>query len=188
MGDSIRLAIVVVVVVLGAAAACSRSEQQLAPIDAAAPPPPVRDTGAPPVRDAAADLGVDAGPDGPPGHKRAASHAAAGEASGGGAAGLQVSGGLDKADVSKVLHAKAGAMRACYQRERSKTPGLRGRVTFRVTVDKRGLVKMAEAEKSTLGGGDAEMCMLQTVRDMRFPPVPSGGESTVSFQMGFGGK
>jgi hypothetical protein len=174
-------------IVVVATAACSRSEQHLAPIDAAAPAPAPRDAGAPP---AAPDAGVDAGVDAAgaaPAHKHGASHAAGGEG-GGGAAGLQVSGRLDKAEVSKVLRAKAGSMRACYQRERSKNPGLRGRVTFRVTIDKRGLVKIAEAEKSTLGGGDAEMCMVQTVRDMRFPPDPSGGESTVSFQMGFGGK
>ena len=61
----------------------------------------------------------------------------------------------------------------------------RWRVTFKMTVDDRGHVTLTEIPTSTLpGGSDVESCMVNVLRDLRFPR--GGGESTVSFQMSFG--
>jgi hypothetical protein len=59
-------------------------------------------------------------------------------------------------------------------------------VTFALTTDERGRVTLGEVVKSTLGGGDPEMCMVQAARDWKFPAPPGGGESRIEFQIGFG--
>ncbi|HXU64259.1 MAG TPA: hypothetical protein VN962_21310, partial [Polyangia bacterium] len=58
--------------------------------------------------------------------------------------------------------------------------------TFRLSIDGRGRVPLAEAVTSTLGGGDPELCMVEALRDLKFPASPSGGESTLTFPMTFG--
>jgi hypothetical protein len=109
-----------------------------------------------------------------------------GAGGGGPIAGLKLTGSLSKEDTGKVLRAQVGALHACYEHERAKTPALHGRVSFRLTVDDRGRVSLGEVVTSTLGGGDPEMCMVNVLRELKFPRLPAGEESIVSFQMTFG--
>jgi hypothetical protein len=175
-------------VLLALAAGCTKPAPPAAPDATAAapappppaPPPPAVDA-APDARDAASDAG-DARAAGPA-HK----HGGGGgpPAGAGGMAGLQVTGGLPKAEVAKVLRANSHALRACYDRARARNPSLRGRVSFRLTVDGRGRVSLGEVVSSTLGEGDTEMCMVEATRGFKFPVPPGGAEATVSFQMSF---
>jgi hypothetical protein len=168
---------------------CHKSEAPpVVAVDAAAastPPSPVRDASSDvsdahgDVRDGAADAS-DAGA--PHGHARG--KRAAATSGGEGAGGVKVEGNLPKPAAEKVVHAGAGALRACYDAEHTKNPALKGKVTFRLAVDDRGHVTLGEVVTSTLGGGDPEMCMVQAARDFRFPA--GTGDSTVSFQMSFG--
>ena len=88
--------------------------------------------------------------------------------------------------VAKVVKQNSGGLRACYEKARAGNPGLHGKVSFRLTVDQRGRVSLGEVVTSTLGGGDPEMCMVQSLRNVKFPPPAGGAESTVTFQMKFG--
>jgi hypothetical protein len=137
------------------------------------PPPVVRDAG-PDVPDAS-----DAG-SGPVHH--AGKRPAPTPAPGGG--GFKVEGSLAKADAEKTVHAGQAKMRACYEAAHAQDAALKGRVVFRLSVDDRGRVTLGEVVTSTLGGDDAEMCMIRATRDFKFPA--GGGPSTVSFQMNFG--
>jgi hypothetical protein len=170
---------------------CLKSEAPLAIDAGAAPPPPPAghlvagavDAGGPgDARPDAVDGGVDASDAGPARKHGGAKKAAAG--GGGGAGGVKVEGKLPKPAAEKVVHAGAGALRACYDAEHAKNPALKGKVTFRLSVDDRGRVTLGEVVTSTLGGGDPEMCMVRAARDFRFPS--GNGESTVSFQVSFG--
>jgi hypothetical protein len=168
-----------------AAAGCRRPPAPIAPAPDAAPdlgpPAAPRDAG-PDSADAAADAGPpDAGPRAT-GHR----HAAAGEGGGRGISGLAVSDGAARAAVARTLAAHAGALRGCYESARAKVPALAGRVRFRLTLDQRGRVTLGEVVTSTLGDGDPEMCMVNVLRDIRFPTAGGAAESTVAFQMGFG--
>jgi hypothetical protein len=164
--------------------ACTRAPAPAAPdASAPAPPPPAPAVDAgPDMRDAAADS-ADAADARGPGRKHAGKPASGG--GGGGHAGLEVSGSLPKAEAAKVVHAKAGALRACYDEARAKNPGLRGRVSFRLTVDGRGRVTLGEVVSSTLEATGIEMCMGQATRTFKFPASPGGGESIVTFQMNY---
>jgi hypothetical protein len=119
------------------------------------------------------DAATDAGDARGPGKK-----AAAAPASGG----LKVEGSLSRADGDKVVRGGQGKLRACF--EDAKLKG-KGRVSFKMTVDDRGRVTLAEIPTSSLpGGSDVETCMMRVLRDLHFPRA--GGESTISFQMSFG--
>jgi outer membrane biosynthesis protein TonB len=179
-GGAIRL-----VAVCLAIASCAR--RQPAASDAAAVPPPAPP--APPVAAVpppeAPDAG-DAGVDGPPPSPRPRStHAAAAQGGGGGMAGLKVTGNIPTAEVAKVLRAGTRALRACYDKERARNAALAGKVAFHLEVDERGRVTLAEVVKSTLGGGDPELCMVRAARDFKFPKATGGGESTINFQAAF---
>ena len=84
-----------------------------------------------------------------------------------------------------MLRGARGQLVACFQKARAQAPDLQGRVTFRLSIDGRGRVPLAEVVTSTLGGGDPELCMVEALRDLKFPPSPSGAESTLTFPMTF---
>jgi len=167
--------------------ACSRRVEAPVALDAAPerPSPPA----APAVKDAAVDqvVAVDAQPDlaGPPrghGHRAAAAVRPA-------AGGFEISGSITKADAETVLHGARAKLNACYDKEQAKNApktASRGRVIFRLSIDNRGRVPLAEVVTSTLGGGDPELCMVEALRDLKFPPSSTGGESTLTFPMAFG--
>jgi hypothetical protein len=165
--------------------ACSRHPEALLPADAA-PERPAR----PAPKDAAIDRPIDAPVDAPPdtagpprphGHRSAPAPRA--PTAGGG---FKIEGSITKADAETVLRGARGKLNACYQKERGNNPALPGRVTFRLSIDNRGRVPLAEVVTSTLGGGDPELCMVEALRDLKFPPSATGGESTLSFSMTFG--
>lgn len=159
---------------------CSKREASQ-PAPAAAPPSAPAPAPAPPVvRDAAADVVVDAATDAGDarGHGARKSLAPAG-AGGGGNTGVKVEGSLPRGEGEKVVRAAQPKLRACAG------SGGKGRVSFKMTVDDRGHVTVAEIPHSTLpGGSDVETCMVHVLRDLRFPRAT--GESSISFQMSFG--
>ncbi|HVT07541.1 MAG TPA: AgmX/PglI C-terminal domain-containing protein, partial [Polyangia bacterium] len=118
---------------------------------------------------------------GAPGRRRA-HHAADPHASAGG---IKVTGAIARTDVETVLRGARGQLMACFRKARAQAPDLQGRVTFRLSIDGRGRVPLAEVVTSTLGSGDPELCMVEALRDLKFPPSPSGGESTLTFPVLF---
>jgi hypothetical protein len=171
--------LVALVVLAAAAGGCARCDAPSAPVvpeaSVAQPASMARDA-APDLRDAGPDV-VDARSD--------ASDAAVAvrhvakkpvAAPSGGGAGFKVEGSLPRSDAEKIVRGGLGKLRAC-------NPDLKGRVTFRLTIDDRGRVSLGEVVKSTIGGGDPEMCMIRAARDFKFPAA--AGESTVTFQMTF---
>jgi hypothetical protein len=166
--------------------ACSRHAEAPAPVVDAAPGNPAQ----PGPGDAAAPhpsaaRSADAAPDteGPPrarGHRAGPPPRAAGDGS------FKIEGSIGRADAETVLHGARARLDACYEKARGKDPALAGRVSFRLSIDNRGNVPMAEVVASTLGGGDVEKCMAEALRELQFPPSSTGGESTLSFPMTFG--
>jgi hypothetical protein len=164
--------------------ACSRHAEAPPPVVDAAPDRPAQ----PGPHDAASPHPIDArpvdaapdtaGPPRPRGHRAEPPPRAAG--------GFQIAGSIGRADAETVLHGARPQLDTCYEKAKGKNPALAGRVSFRLSIDNRGQVPMAEVVSSTLGGGEAEKCMVEALRDLQFPPSPTGGESTLSFPMTFG--
>jgi hypothetical protein len=164
--------------------ACARRAEAPVVVDAALERPSPLE--APAVKDAAVDeiVAVDAQPD-MAGPRRGHGHRAAPPARAA-AGGFKLEGSLSKADAETVLRGARGQLNACYDKEQAKSAALAGRVTFRLSIDNRGRVPLAEVVTSTLGGGDPELCMVEALRDLKFPPSSTGGESTLTFPMAFG--
>jgi hypothetical protein len=168
-------------------AACTRP--QIAPVLVDAPllvdaaPDRPAPAPAPAIKDAGIDA-VDAAPDVAAPRRPSGHHAPDGVR--GGSGGFKIEGALSKPEAEKTLASGKAKLRGCYDREHAKNAALRGKVSFRLTVDDRGRVTLGEVVTSTLGGGDPEMCMIEALRDLKFAPPPGGGESKLSFQMAFG--
>lgn len=94
---------------------------------------------------------------------------------------VTMSGGLAKPAVDRFLRSRLGALRACYERELTTNPKLRGRVTMELTVAPSGSVTVGVVQSSTLASGETEMCMAQASQNFRFPPSPGPGDATVVF-------
>jgi hypothetical protein len=139
--------------------------------------PVVRDA-AVPVVDAAADAAdARAG-----GGKRWVGAPAGG--GGGGGLGFKIEGSLSRADADKVLRGAQGKLRACFEAAHPAGSGRKGRVSFKLTLNDRGIVTLTEILSSSLpGGSEVEGCMVQALRDLRFPR--GAGDSTVSFATNF---
>lgn len=84
--------------------------------------------------------------------------------------------GLTKADIDRVVKSRSGLMKACYQRELNRAPGLGGTlvVTFRIKPD--GTVQSARVVpgKSTLRNSSVESCVTRQITGLKFPPKGGG--------------
>jgi len=185
MSAAVRVARLPVVLTLILGAAACAKQPPAAAVDRPAVQAGVRDASGDLPRDGSVDSAPDAQPDGSAGapgrrraHRAAEPHAAP-------AGGMKVTGAIARNDAETVLRGARGQLMACFQKARAQAPDLQGRVTFRLSIDGRGRVPLAEVVTSTLGGGDPELCMVEALRDLKFPPSPSGGESMLTFPMAF---
>lgn len=84
--------------------------------------------------------------------------------------------GLTKAEIDRVVKSRSGLMKACYQRELNRSPGLGGTlvVTFRIKPD--GTVQSARVVpgKSTLRNSSVESCVTRQITGLKFPPKGGG--------------
>jgi hypothetical protein len=82
-------------------------------------------------------------------------------------------GGLTQDQVRRVVMAHLGAVRACYESEAQKNPGLRGGVTVAWQIEPGGRVTSANVASSTLGNPRVEGCVVRQVKSWRFPTSES---------------
>jgi hypothetical protein len=97
-------------------------------------------------------------------------------------------GGLSPEQVRRVVMGRIGAIRACYEGEAQKNPGLKGGVTVAWTIDPAGNVAGASLAGTTLNNPRVEGCVLRQVRSWHFPTAES--PTTVAgfpFKFGVGG-
>ena len=92
--------------------------------------------------------------------------------------------GLTAEQLQEVVVAHRAALRACYDAQAQKSPGLRGDVTVAWTVDELGMVVAADVTDSTLRNDAVEECLVHQVRGWRFPN--SDGETQATFPFTFG--
>lgn len=89
-----------------------------------------------------------------------------------------------RGDISKNVRMRAGAIRACYERQLQIKPSLSGKVTIRWTIHLDGSVKAAAVAGSTLRSPAVENCILRAIRRIRFKK-PEGGICIVKWPFVF---
>jgi hypothetical protein len=97
-------------------------------------------------------------------------------------------GGLSPEQIRRVVIAHTGAVRACYETEAQKNPGLKGGMTLSWQIEPSGSVSGVSVAGSTLGNPRVEGCVSRQVKSWRFPA--SDSSTTVGafpFKFGVGG-
>lgn len=95
-------------------------------------------------------------------------------------------GGLTAAEIDRVVKARAGIFRTCYQRELNRTPGLGGKLVIHFKIGGDGIVQAgntATASGSTLRNAAVEQCVKSNVNRLRFPA--KGGIANVNYPFVF---
>jgi TonB family protein len=98
----------------------------------------------------------------------------------------QGGGTLDKRQIDEVIKVRMGRIQACYQREFQRNPGLQGRVTLRILIDKDGSVPLVKVRQSTMNNPTVEQCLIDELRETHFP-APTGGTVVVTYPFSFSG-
>ncbi len=97
------------------------------------------------------------------------------------AAGVNISDGLAKDVVARIVRRHWNEIRYCYERELSHDPNLAGKVAVYFQIGPIGDVLRAEVRETTLANEAAEQCMLENVRRWRFPQPAGGGLVDVNY-------
>lgn len=82
---------------------------------------------------------------------------------------------------------RVGAIRACYEGEAQKNPGLKGGVTVAWHIDPSGAVTNASLAGTTLNNPRVEGCVLRQVRTWHFPSADKASDVSFPFKFGIGG-
>jgi hypothetical protein len=98
-----------------------------------------------------------------------------------------LSGGLSKEQILKVVMSHAAAIQFCYEKELQRFPHLSGKVLLGWKVNLDGRVDSVKVENSTLGNPSAESCMSRQVKNWQFPR-PNGVMAIVTFPFFFKGQ
>ena len=82
-----------------------------------------------------------------------------------------------KSDIASKVRRRAGAIRACYEKQLQRNPKLAGKVTARWTIGMDGRVK---GPVSASGLGAVSGCIASKIRSIRFKP-PEGGVCVIQW-------
>lgn len=89
--------------------------------------------------------------------------------------------GYDRDLVLKVVRRHQNQIRFCYESELSRAPELAGKVTVAWTIGASGSVEAAEIAESVLGNERVEACIVQRVKQWKFPEPSGGQEVAITF-------
>jgi outer membrane biosynthesis protein TonB len=95
-------------------------------------------------------------------------------------------GGLTSEEIDRVVKARAGVFRACYQKELNHTPGIGGKLLIHFKIGADGTVQAgntATAGGSTLRNDAVEQCVKSNVNRLKFPA--KGGVANVNYPFVF---
>lgn len=77
--------------------------------------------------------------------------------------------GLSKEEVDRVVKARAGVFKACYQKELNRQPGLGGKLVIHFVIAADGSVKNASTQGGTLRNDGVESCVKSNIMRLKFP-------------------
>ncbi len=100
---------------------------------------------------------------------------------------ISIKGGAPTADgelspdiIKKVMADKAGAVKACYQKELQKNPDLSGAIKVAFMIGADGKVVGVKIESSSIDNVQVENCIVDNIKSWRFPQAKGGGNTKVN--------
>ena len=92
--------------------------------------------------------------------------------------------GLTAEEINRVVKARAGVFRACYQKELNRSPGLGGKLVIHFQIGGDGVVKSAKTGGgSSMHNDGVESCVSSNIMRLKFPA--KGGLSNVNYPFVF---
>jgi hypothetical protein len=89
-------------------------------------------------------------------------------------------GGLTAEEINRVVKARAGIFKACYQTELNRQPGIGGKLTVAFQIGGDGIVRSAKVGGgSTLRNASVESCVTSNIMRLKFPA--KGGLANVTY-------
>ena len=92
------------------------------------------------------------------------------------------------ADVEKIIKAykdQKGQVKECYESALKIAPEMAGEVTLRWIVDRKGELKSAKIQSSTLGNDGLHECILNHLKAVQFPGFRSVSTIEVEYTLSF---
>ncbi len=80
---------------------------------------------------------------------------------------------VDQAALGAFVRARMGAIKACYEGQLKRNPGLRGRIRVRFTILETGGLSEVEAAEDSVGASEVAACVVATLRSWRTPFHPT---------------
>ncbi len=81
---------------------------------------------------------------------------------------------IDQQKLGGFVRARMAAIKACYENQLKRNPGLRGRIRIRFTILETGGLADVAAVENTVGSPEVAACILGTMRSWRTPFRPNG--------------
>ena len=96
-----------------------------------------------------------------------------------------IKGSLSKEEIARVIRRHLNQIKYCYEKELTKKPNLRGKVTSRFIIAGTGRVQVAKVYQTTMGYAPTEKCIVRIIKMMRFPQPRGGGIVSVTYPFMF---
>ena len=77
--------------------------------------------------------------------------------------------GLSKEEIDRVVKARAGVFRACYQKELNRSPGIGGKLIIHFVIASDGSVKSSATQGGSLRNEGVESCVKGNIMRLKFP-------------------
>ncbi len=77
--------------------------------------------------------------------------------------------GLSKDEIDRVVKARAGVFKACYQKELNRSPGIGGKLVIHFVIASDGSVKNAATQGGSLRNEGVESCVKGNIMRLKFP-------------------
>jgi hypothetical protein len=97
----------------------------------------------------------------------------------------EVYGDVDKKLVQATIRRRMGALQSCYEKSLRSQSGLKGKITFTITISTSGRVVKVSVEGDTLGDSATLGCCKAKIKGWRFPVEGAEDSSEVTFSVVF---
>ena len=94
-------------------------------------------------------------------------------------------GTMDKSLIDAVIRRNMNQIRYCYQRELTKTPGLKGKIVVKFTIAGDGSVSAASIQSTSMNSSAVENCIIGRFKKFKFPEPKGGGVVIVQYPFTF---
>jgi TonB family protein len=97
----------------------------------------------------------------------------------------QITEGLSKTEVGRVIHEHSAEIRQCYEAALIKNPAIRGRMSVNFSIAASGKVQSAKVQDSTFDSTFMGSCLIRKMQGWMFPKPKNGVSVEVTYPFNF---